>query len=96
MVSALNGNSLLVTFFVGNSIDSVVLKTMIVQLIDKLESYGLVVCALVCEQEASHRSCLSTLGVTVDNPQFVSSNGNVIHVMCDTPHLLKNVRKNLL
>ena len=36
------------------------------------------------------------LGVTVDSPQLISSNGNVIHVMHDTPHLLKNVRSNLL
>ena len=83
-------------FFVGHSVNSAVLKDMIVQLIDKLESYGFIVCALVCDQEASHRSCLSSLGVTVDSPHFTSANGNVIRVMHDTPHLLKNVRNNLL
>ena len=64
---------------------------MIVQLIDKLQSYGVVVCALACDQEATHRSCLSTLGVTADNPQFISSYRNIIHVLHDTTHLLKNV-----
>ena len=63
---------------------------MIVQLIDKLQSYGLVVCAPLSDQEASHRSCLSVLGVPADNPQLISSCGNVIHVMHVTPHLLKN------
>jgi len=59
-----------------------VLKTMILQ----LESYGTEVCALVCDLETSHRSGLSAVGVTADNPQFISSAGNVIHVMHDRSH----------
>ena len=69
-------------FFNGNSVDSTVLKTMILQ----LESYGTEVCALVCDLETSHRSGLSAVGVTADNPQFISSAGNVIHVMHDRSH----------
>ena len=48
-------------FFVRNSVDSAVLRPMIVQLIDKLQSCRLVVCALVCDQEASHQGWVVTM-----------------------------------
>ena len=55
-------------FCSGNSIDSKVLKSMVVDIIAKLEGFGLYVVALVCDQEASHRVCLNALDVATDNP----------------------------
>lgn len=83
-------------FFVGNSVPASVLEKMLRALISKLETLGLIVAAVVCDQEASHRSCLASLKVTVENPSFQTSNGNTIYVMHDPPHLIKNVRNNLL
>jgi catabolite regulation protein CreA len=83
-------------FFIGNSVHASVLGKMLESLISKLETLGFIVAAVVCDQEASHRSCLASLKVTVDNPCFLSERGNTIYVMHDPPHLIKNVRNNLL
>ena len=83
-------------FFIGNSVQASVLGKMLKALISKLESLGLIVAAIVCDQEASHRSCLTSLKVTTENPFLQSDNGNTIFVMHDPPHLMKNVRNNLL
>ena len=83
-------------FFIGASVNSEILKSMIVSLITKLEAIGLHVAAVVCDQEASHRVCLNALGVTNEAPFFTSTSGNVVYVLNDPPHLIKNVRNNLL
>jgi hypothetical protein len=83
-------------FFIGNSVSASVLKRMLQALVSKLENIGLTVAAVVCDQEASHRSCLTALGVTIDNPSFVSESGKTVYVMHDPPHLIKNARNNLL
>ena len=82
--------------FIGNSISPDVLKQMITTLIAILENIHLVVKAVICDQEASHRSCLNSLGVTTTDPFFVADSGNKVYVMHDVPHLFKNVRNNLL
>jgi hypothetical protein len=91
-----DGSSLLVIFFVGNSVDASVLKKMLMAVVSKLESAGLSVAAVVCDQEASHRSCLTAMNVSVSEPSFRSGGGNTVYVMHDPPHLIKNVRNNLL
>jgi hypothetical protein len=83
-------------FFVGNSVDASVLKKMLMAAVSKLESAGLSVAAVVCDQEASHRSCLTAMNVSVSEPSFKSGGGNTVYVMHDPPHLIKNVRNNLL
>jgi len=83
-------------FFTSSSVNCDVLKSMILTLVSKLEAMDLNVTAVVCDQETSHRVCLSAMGVTLSMPVFASENGNYIHVMYDPPHLIKNVRNNLL
>ena len=83
-------------FFLGRSLSACVLKAVILKLVEKLESFGFIVCAIVCDQEPTHRTCLTSLGVSTDKPSFTSFGGNVVHVLHDPPHLLKNVRNNLL
>ena len=83
-------------FFSTTSVNSDVLKSMIVTLVSKLEAINLNVVAIVCDQESSHRQCLTNMGVTLSSPMFTSDTGNDIHVMYDPPHLIKNVRNNLL
>jgi hypothetical protein len=69
---------------------------MLMAVVSKLESAGLLVAAVVCDQEASHRSCLTAMNVTVNEPSFKSDGGKTVYVMHDPPHLVKNVRNNLL
>jgi hypothetical protein len=83
-------------FFTGNSISPKILKAMLETIVMKVEGFGLEVKAVVCDQEASHRCCLTTLGVTTDEPFFKSSSGSEVYCMHDPPHLIKNVRNNLL
>jgi len=83
-------------FFTGTSVNADVLKAMIVTLLAKLESIGLRVAAIVCDQETNHRICLAGLGATAAQPKFTTGNGNDVYVMYDPPHLIKNVRNNML
>ena len=54
------------------------------------------VAVIVCDQEVNHRICLAPLGATAAKPKFSSENGNEVYVMYDPPHLIKNVRNNML
>ena len=56
---------------------------MVLDVVTKLESIGLHVVALVCDQEVTHRSLYSLLGVSVDQPWCLSSNGNRV-MLCLT------------
>jgi hypothetical protein len=69
---------------------------MIENIVSKLEQMGLFVAAIVCDQESSHRSCLTDLNVTTAKPSFQSVSGRTVYVLHDPPHLIKNVRNNLL
>jgi len=50
----------------------------------------------VCDQETNHIIYLAGLGATAAQPKFTTGNGNDVYVMYDPPHLIKNVRNNLL
>lgn len=69
---------------------------MVLDVVTKLESIGLHVVALVCDQEVTHRSLYSLLGVSVDQPWFLSSNGNRVYAMFDMPHIMKNLRNDFM
>jgi len=83
-------------FFTGTSVNADVLKAMVLTLLTKLEAIGLRVAAIVCDQETNHRICLAGLGATAAKPKFTTENGNDVYVMYDPPHLMKNVRNNML
>ena len=83
-------------FFTGTSVNANVLKSMIITLLTKLESIGLRVAAIVCDQEICHRICLEGLGATAARPKFTTENGNDVYTMYDPPQLVKNLRNNML
>ena len=83
-------------FFTGTTVKVEVLRDMLQCVITKLESIGLHVCAVVCDQHVSHRSLFSLLGVSVDKPWFSFSNGSKIYAMFDMPHIMKNLRNNFM
>jgi hypothetical protein len=83
-------------FFTGNSIGAETLKLMVQAIVSKLEEFDLKVATVVCDQEACHRACFTALGVITTKPFFQSESGNTVHVMYDPPHLMKNLRNNLL
>lgn len=64
------------------------------QMQSELESIGLNVKVVVCDQGSNNRSMMKSLGVTVDSPHF-EMNGKSLHVLYDPPHLLKNICNNL-
>lgn len=82
-------------FFTGNSIGSTILQTLVKDAIKNLETIGFTVVAIVCDQESSHQACMKDMNVTPDNPTFNSPSGNIVHVLFDIPHLIKNLRNNL-
>ena len=83
-------------FFIGNSVAPAILKKMILWLIATLEAMKLTVIAVVCDQEAAHRSCLKSLRVAQMSPNFSSESGSKVYAMHDVPHLAKNITNNLL
>ena len=64
--------------------------------IDKLTKIGLSVKVLICDQGSNNRQFLESFEkVTCDRP-FITVNHNPVFVIYDPPHLLKNIRNNLM
>ena len=70
------------------------IKTLLFECIDKLQSAGLIVKVVICDQGSNNRSLLNKLGVSLTQP-FFSYNNSTIYSMYDPPHLLKSIRNNL-
>jgi hypothetical protein len=83
-------------FFGGTVVKAETLKDMTMKAVSLLEDIGLSVMAVVCDQEASHRVLYNLLGATNDEPWFKSQRDNKVYVLYDIPHLIKNLRNNLL
>ena len=56
---------------------------------------GLNVKMFICDQGSNNRSAFDQLKVSEKNP-FFTVNGKKIFIMYDPPHLIKNIRNNLL
>ena len=83
-------------FFGSYAVKAEVLQQMLTSAVSLLEKTGLQVVAVVCDQEISHRLMFKCLGASVSQPWFMSANNNKVFVMYDVPHLVKNLRNNLL
>lgn len=81
-------------FFSSGPMAADLLKSKLLSCIGELESIGLNVKVVVCDQGSNNRSMMKSLGVTVDSPHF-EMNGKSLHVLYDPPHLLKNICNNL-
>ena len=69
---------------------------MVQRAVSLLEGIGLHVVAVVCDQEASHRQLYAALGATTEQPWFASSGGRRVYTMFDIPHIIKNLRNNMI
>lgn len=85
-----------VAYFLGSrTIESSKLKTIIENVISKLFESGLLPKVTVCDQATTNVKVIKDLGATIDYP-FYFLNGRKIFAIFDVPHLIKNVRNNLI
>ena len=63
--------------------------------IEHLKSLDLTIKGVICDQGLNNCSLFRNLGVTADKPYFHHLESEIV-VMFDPPHLLKNIRNNLL
>ena len=83
-------------FLTAGTVQSNVLQNIVRTYLEKLESIGLHTKVLVCDQGPNNRSFLQKLeGVSIEKP-FLLHNDRKVFVIYDPPHLLKNVRNNLM
>ena len=79
----------------SNTVKAGDLKPLVFEALDTLKSIGLKVRALICDQGSNNCSMLSSLNVCPETPYFFKETDKY-YVFYDPPHLIKNVRNNLL
>lgn len=82
-------------FLSSTSMKASTLSEIILEQINQLINCKLHVKAIICDQGPNNRSALSKLGFTKDKP-WIEVNGSNIFSVYDVPHLIKNIRNNLL
>ena len=83
-------------FLSSGTVSADTLQSLVQTCISKLTEIGLNIKVLICDQGSNNRSFLETkLKVSSLCPFFVHEDKK-IHVMYDPPHLVKNVRNNLM
>jgi hypothetical protein len=82
-------------FLAHNTTAADKLKPLVISAIEKLANIGLIVRVVICDQGATNQQMYRLFGVSVDKP-FADVCGTKVVFMFDSPHLLKNVRNNLL
>jgi hypothetical protein len=78
----------------GSTCKTDLLRNLICQCLDHLQSVGLNVKVVISDQGSNFQSVTKTLGVTVNTP-FFEHKGKTYLYMFDPPHLLKSIRNNL-
>lgn len=73
---------------------ALVVRQLLFALIQQLETKGLLVKALVCDQDSNNVSLLKMLVRSFHEPTFLV-NGRKTYFIFDTPHLIKCTRNNL-
>ncbi|CAG4957376.1 unnamed protein product [Colias eurytheme] len=71
------------------------LKNIIKSVLQKCMESGLLPKAIVCDQGTTNVSALKGMGVNADTPYFYIQ-GSKIFSIFDVPHIMKNLRNNLL
>ena len=82
-------------FLSHNTTSADKLKSLVVSAIEKLSSIGLSVRVVICDQGATNQQMFKFFGVSASKP-FADVGGSKVVFMFDSPHLLKNVRNNLV
>ena len=81
-------------FLSSGPMKSDIIKSALLNCIDKVESVGLNVKVIICDQGSNNQSLVKSLGATEAKPTFLH-NSSIYHIMYDPPHLFKNIRNNL-
>ncbi|XP_065216627.1 uncharacterized protein LOC135842882 [Planococcus citri] len=82
-------------FLSGKCVNKDMLRNIVTAAIKKLFAAGLIVKGVVCDQGTNNQGAFKLLGVTVRKPYF-SVDDKKIYALYDVPHLIKNLRNNLL
>ncbi|GFR93590.1 transposable element P transposase [Elysia marginata] len=82
-------------FLSHSTIKPAILHRVLMTAIEKLKSIDLTVKAVICDQGSNNCSVFRSLGVTPEKPYFQHLESEVL-VIFDPPHLLKNIRNNLM
>lgn len=82
-------------FLSHNSVKAENLQLLVKAVINKLFANGLLPKAVVCDQATTNQKVFKALGITKHSP-FFFCNEKKIYAIFDVPHLIKNVRNNLL
>ena len=82
-------------FLSSGPINSPMLKLLLCECLDKLVSNGIIVKCIIADQGSNNQKLFSKLlGVTEEEP-FFTYHEKKYFVLCDPPHLIKNIRNNL-
>lgn len=82
-------------FFSCGVTKSEALADIVKRTIRELVNVGLRVRAIVCDQGSTNRKAMFLLGVTKTKPYFAVDT-NKIYLIYDVPHLIKNIRNNMM
>ena len=83
-------------YFLSHSIiKPAILHRVLMAAIEQLKSLDLTINGVICDQGLNNCSLFRNLGVAADKPYFHHLESEIL-VMFDPPHLLKNIRNNLL
>ncbi|XP_035205421.1 uncharacterized protein LOC118180426, partial [Stegodyphus dumicola] len=82
-------------YFSNHAINAERLREILTEALTKLSDANAVVKALVCDQGGNNSRLFRILGVDSLKP-FFDFNGQTIYCLFDPPHLLKNLRRNLM
>ena len=78
-------------FLSSGPMKGTILRSLTKMCISKLESIGLNVVALICDQGSNNRSFLQHMEKVSINQPYIRHNDKNIFVLYDPPHLLKNI-----
>lgn len=71
------------------------LRDLISSAITAVNQTGLIVKAIIMDQESTHTKWMSDSSVNPDRP-YITHNQSNIYMMPDPPHLIKNLRNNFM
>lgn len=85
-----------ITYFLSaSSMRHDILSELIIEVVEKLNNIGLSVTAIVYDQGTNNVAALKKLRISKEKPYFNVGTNNIFSIF-DVPHIIKNVRNNLL
>jgi len=82
-------------YFTHNTVTTNALAKYLQEVVEKIHGIGLTIQCIVCDQGTTNVAVLKQLGLSLEQPS-VQVSTYLIPVIFDVPHLLKNIRNNLI